>query len=213
MWYPPTKRAIDVVLAATGLILTAPISIMVAVLIKLDSSGPVFADTPERVGKNGEIFKMYKFPSMIKDAHTLLRTDQRFKEFYQRYKKNNFKIRTDEDPRITRVGRFIRKTSIDELPQLVNIIKGDMSLVGPRAFHVDELREQQRVFPKTKENVRAAHAAKPGLTGPWQISGRSSVDFPERIKLDAEYAKRKSINYDFKIMLLTIPAVFRGEGN
>ncbi|OGY26343.1 MAG: hypothetical protein A2Z42_03385 [Candidatus Woykebacteria bacterium RBG_19FT_COMBO_43_10] len=213
MWYPLTKRAMDVVFATAGLILTAPIFLFISVLIKFDSSGPVFADTPERVGKNGEIFKMYKFRSMIKDAHTLLRTDQRFKEFYQRYKKNNFKIRTDEDPRITRVGRFIRKTSIDELPQLINIIKGDMSLVGPRAFHVDELREQQRVFPKTKKNVQAARTVKPGLTGPWQISGRSSIDFPERIKLDAEYAKRRSISYDFKTMLQTIPAVFRGEGN
>lgn len=203
----------DVVFATAGLILTAPIFLFISVLIKFDSSGPVFADTPERVGKNGEIFKMYKFRSMIKDAHTLLRTDQRFKEFYQRYKKNNFKIRTDEDPRITRVGRFIRKTSIDELPQLINIIKGDMSLVGPRAFHVDELREQERVFPKTKKNVQAAHTVKPGLTGPWQVSGRSSVDFPERIKLDAKYAKRRSIIYDFKTMLQTIPAVFRGEGN
>src|SRR4030067_3173777 len=140
MWYLLTKRAMDIVLATIGLIVTAPIFLLVAVLVKFDSSGPVFADTPERVGRNGKIFKMYKFRSMIKDAHTLLRTDRRFKEFYQRYKKNNFKIRTDKDPRITRVGRFIRKTSIDELPQLINIIKGDMSLVGPRAFHVDELR-------------------------------------------------------------------------
>lgn len=213
MWYSLSKRAFDTVLATTGLILTAPVFLIVAVLIKLNSPGPVFADTPERVGTGGKIFKMYKFRSMIKDAHILLRTDPKFKEFYARYKKSNFKIKTKEDPRITRVGKFIRKTSIDELPQLVNIIKGDMSLVGPRAFHVDELTEQKRRFPRTKKAIQLAHTVRPGLTGPWQVSGRSSIDFPERVKLDAEYALRKSIIYDIKIIAQTVPAVFKGEGS
>lgn len=213
MLYSFTKRLIDISGALIGLILLIPLFIIVAIAIKLNSPGPVFADTPERVGKEGKVFKMYKFRSMIKDAHTLLRRDPKFKKFFNMYKKKNFKIRTDNDPRITRVGRFIRKTSIDELPQLVNVLRGEMSLVGPRAFHVDELNEQQNRFPKTKNLVKTALVVNPGLTGPWQVSGRSTIDFPERIKLDAYYAKNRSILWDFKFMLKTIPAVFRGEGN
>jgi lipopolysaccharide/colanic/teichoic acid biosynthesis glycosyltransferase len=150
---------------------------------------------------------------MLEGAHTLLRKDPEFKKLYKRYKKNSFKIKTDVDPRVTRVGRFLRRTSLDELPQLINILKGEMSLVGPRAFHTDELAQQQRRFPQTKKLIKTLLAVKPGLTGPWQVSGRSSVDFPERVKLDATYARQKSLLADFKIILKTIPAVIRGEGN
>jgi len=165
------------------------------------------------VGKDGRVFKMYKFRSMVQKAHTILKSNPDFKNLYERYKKSNFKIRTDEDPRITRVGKFIRKTSLDELPQLINILLGEMSWVGPRAFHADELRQQQRRFPKNKKLVEASLTVKPGLTGPWQVAGRSAIDFPERVELDAAYAQKRSILADFKILLKTIPAIFRGEGN
>jgi lipopolysaccharide/colanic/teichoic acid biosynthesis glycosyltransferase len=213
MWYFLQKRVLDITLSLFGLVLLLPLFLIIAVTIKLNSPGPVFADTPERVGQDGKVFKMYKFRSMIKDAHLLLREDRRFKDFYRKYRQSNFKIPTDEDPRITAVGKFIRKTSLDELPQLINILKGDMSLVGPRAFHVDEIRQQQKRFPSTKDSVREALKVKPGLTGPWQVSGRSKLDFPERIRLDAQYAKNRSILYDFSILFRTIPAVLRGEGN
>ena len=213
MWYFFAKRVLDVTGAVVGLTFAAPLFLMTAIAIKLNSSGPVFADTPIRVGKREKVFKMYKFRSMIKDAHILMRTDPKFKEFYRGYKNNNFKIATDKDPRITRVGRFIRKTSIDELPQLFNVLKGEMSLVGPRAFYVDELKEQEKRYPRSKKQVEVALKIKPGVTGPWQVSGRSRVDFPKRIRLDAQYSKNRSLLYDFQILLKTIPAVFSGEGN
>jgi lipopolysaccharide/colanic/teichoic acid biosynthesis glycosyltransferase len=213
MLYFFVKRAVDITLSLAGIVLTTPLFLITAVAIKLESPGPIFADAPHRVGKEGEVFKMYKFRSMIKDAHTTLKKDPKFKEFYQKYKKNSFKIPTADDPRITRIGKFIRKTSIDEIPQLINILRGEMSLVGPRAFHVDELEEQQRRFPHSKKYIKVALGVKPGLTGPWQVSGRSSVDFPERVQLDASYAENNSIVYDSKMLVKTIPAVLKGEGN
>ncbi len=213
MLYFFVKRVVDVTLSLVGIVLTTPLLLITAVAIKLESPGPVFADAPGRVGKEGEVFKMYKFRSMIKGAHEKLIKDPKFKDFYEKYKKNSFKIRTDEDPRITKVGKFIRKTSIDELPQLINVLQGDMSMVGPRAFHVDELDKQHKRFPHSKKYTKVAFTVKPGLTGPWQVSGRSRVDYPERIKLDASYARNKSIVYDFIILIKTVPAVLKGEGN
>ena len=213
MNYFLAKRFLDIIGASVGLVLFSPIFLIVAVFIKLDSKGPIFADIPSRVGVGGKVFKMYKFRSMIANAHEVLRTDPKYKNLYEQYKKGNFKVSTDQDPRITRVGRFIRKTSLDELPQLINILRGDMSLVGPRAFHVDELEDQQKKHLGTSKFVLQLLKVKPGLTGPWQVSGRSSVDFPERVKLDADYAKSNSVINDIKIILKTIPAVLKGEGN
>ena len=213
MNYFLAKRFLDIIGASVGLVLFSPIFLIVAVFIKLDSKGPIFADIPSRVGAGGKVFKMYKFRSMMANAHEVLRTDPKYKNLYEQYKKSNFKVSTDQDPRITRVGRFIRKTSLDELPQLINILRGDMSLVGPRAFHVDELEDQQKKHLGTSKFVLQLLKVKPGLTGPWQVSGRSSVDFPERVKLDADYAKSKSVINDIKIILKTIPAVLKGEGN
>lgn len=213
MLYFFLKRVLDVTLSLLGIIYLMPGFIVFVVLIKLDSPGSVFADSQNRTGKNGRVFRMYKFRSMISNAHEILKTDPKFKKLYQQYKKGSFKIKTDDDPRITRVGRFIRKTSIDELPQLLNVLKGEMSLVGPRAFHVEEFAEQKRKFPKTKKYSDQALRIKPGVTGPWQVSGRSGIDFPQRIKLDAQYAKNRSLLYDFKILIKTIPAVLSGEGN
>jgi len=213
MNYFLAKRVLDIIGASVGLVLFSPIFLIVAVFIKLDSKGPIFADIPSRVGAGGKVFKMYKFRSMMANAHEVLRTDPKYKHLYEQYKKSNFKVSTDQDPRITRMGKFIRKTSLDELPQFINILKGDMSIVGPRAFHGDELEQQQQRHPDTRKLVIELLRVKPGLTGPWQVSGRSSVDFPERVKLDAGYAKSRSVVNDIKIILRTIPAVLKGEGN
>ncbi|OGY24283.1 MAG: hypothetical protein A2172_00230 [Candidatus Woykebacteria bacterium RBG_13_40_15] len=210
MPYPFLKRFVDIVGAVVCLALASPIFLISAIAIKIDSRGPIFADTPARVGKGSKLFKLYKFRSMVKNAHKLLKKDLKI---YDHYKKNNFKIKTDSDPRITRVGKILRKTSIDEIPQFINILKGEMSLVGPRAFYVEELAEQQKRFPETRELVKISLTVKPGLSGPWQVSGRSAVDFPDRIKLDAEYAKKKSFLTDMVILIKTIPAVLKGEGN
>ncbi|MEC1072276.1 sugar transferase, partial [Priestia megaterium] len=136
--YLVTKRAIDIIGALAGLVLTAPIFILISLLYLFgDNKGPVFFGQ-SRVGKNGKMFKMYKFRSMIVNAEQVLRND---KALYKKYLENNYKLEPEEDPRITNIGRFLRKTSLDELPQLINVLKGDMSLVGPRPVIEEELKE------------------------------------------------------------------------
>jgi lipopolysaccharide/colanic/teichoic acid biosynthesis glycosyltransferase len=208
--YEIFKRTVDIVLSSLLLILFSPIIIFVAIAIKLDSKGPILADTPERVGKNGKLFKMYKFRSMIENAHELLRENPKFAELYRDYKKGSYKLK--DDPRITNVGHFIRKHSLDEVPQFFNIFKGDMSLVGPRAYYPDELRDQQMRYPETREPVKIVLSVKPGVTGYWQVSGRSEINFDKRIKMDAEYVKKRSILYDFSIISKTPGAMISGKG-
>lgn len=210
IFYEILKRALDIIGSSIGIILTSPLMIIVAILIKLDSNGPVFADIPKRAGKGGKLFRMYKFRSMIINAHNLLHTDPKFKKLLEEYHKNSYKI--INDPRVTRIGNVIRKPSIDELPQLFNIFKGEMSLVGPRAYYPFELDEQQEKYPQTKKYVKIILTSKPGLTGVWQISGRSEINFDKRVEMDAEYLQRKSILYDLWIILQTIPAVLSRRG-
>lgn len=210
MLYPFLKRLMDLILAVCLGVFFLPVALVVALAIKLESPGPVLADTPGRVGQNGRPFKLYKFRSMIVGAHQLLRTDPRFKKLYEEYKKSSYKLK--EDPRVTKVGKFIRKHSLDEIPQLMNIIKGDMSLVGPRPYYPDELAEQQKRYPYTQELVREVLSIKPGLTGPWQVSGRSEINFDKRIAMDADYARRRSIFYDIMVLLKSPWAMVAGKG-
>jgi exopolysaccharide production protein ExoY len=208
--YEWTKRSIDIAFSLFLLVLFSPIIISVAIAIAFDSKGPILADTPERVGKNGKNFKMYKFRSMIINAHEILRKNPKYAKFYKEYRKGSYKLK--DDPRITKVGHFIRKHSLDEIPQLINILKGDMSLVGPRAYYSDELRNQQIKYPNTKEDVKVVLSIKPGLTGFWQVSGRSEINFDKRIKMDSEYVKKRSILYDFIIIFKTPWAMLSGKG-
>lgn len=204
------KRVYDLFAATILLIIFSPICILVILAIKLDSSGPVFADVPERVGQNGKKFKMYKFRSMISNAHYLLRTDPQFKELFQEYKKSSYKLKND--PRITRVGKFIRKHSLDEIPQLLNVIFGQMSLVGPRAYYADELENQQKEFPHVKKLVKKVLSVKPGITGLWQVTGRSEINFDERIVIDSKYVDKVSLIFDIYIMLKTPWVMVTGKG-
>src|SRR3989344_3556264 len=197
--YASLKRAIDLVGATCLSLLFLPISALTAAAIKLDSPGPLFADTPQRVGKNGRTFKMYKFRSMIENAHTILREDPKYKDLYKQYKNDSYKL--FNDPRVTTVGRFIRKHSLDEIPQIINVLKGEMSLVGPRPYYPDELVEQQRKYPMTRHLVKIVLSAKPGVTGFWQVSGRSEVNFDKRIKMDADYVQKRSLALDLQILL------------
>lgn len=184
----------------------------IALLIKLDSSGPILANTPNRVGKDGKLFRMYKFRSMVVGAHDLLHRDPRYKDLLKKYQQNSYKLSIDEDPRITKMGKLIRKTSLDELPQMFNIFRGEMSIVGPRAYYPYELEDQQKKYPQTTKFVRIILQAKPGLTGLWQISGRSEINFDKRVQMDAEYVEKRSILYDIWIILRTVPAVLFGRG-
>lgn len=210
MVYDTLKRLIDIVGGMFLLIFFAPISMITAFAIIIDTPGPILADTPPRVGQNGRFFKLYKFRSMVVRAHEKLRSDPRLARLYSEYKRNSYKLR--EDPRVTRVGRFIRKHSLDEIPQLINVLIGDMSLVGPRPYYPDELADQQRKYPHTRELVKVVLSAKPGITGMWQVSGRSEVNFDKRIKMDAEYVKRRSVLLDIIILLKSPWAMISGRG-
>lgn len=210
MWYAVTKRCVDILGGLVIGIVFFPVSLITAIAIVLDSPGPIFADTPERVGKGGKLFKLYKFRSMIVNAHTMLRSDPSMKKLYEKYRHNSYKLK--KDPRVTNVGRFIRKHSIDEIPQLLNVLQGNMSLVGPRPYYPDELREQQKKYPHTKELVKIVLSAKPGVTGYWQVSGRSEVNFDKRIQMDAEYVVRRSLLLDIIIILKSPWAMLSGKG-
>lgn len=208
--YETGKRIIDFVFSSFLIILFSPIIFFVAILIKLNSKGPIFADTPERVGKNGTLFKMYKFRSMIQNAHEMLRENPRYAQLFEEYKKGSYKLR--DDPRITSVGHFIRKHSLDEVPQLLNVLRGEMSLVGPRAYYPDELRDQQKKYPNTRDSVKVVLSVKPGITGFWQVYGRSEINFDKRIQMDADYVRKRSVLYDLSIILKTPWAMISGKG-
>ncbi len=208
MTYIILKRILDIVGAVFGLLLFFPIILLTSLYIKIVSpGGPVFADTPRRVGQGGGEFKMYKFRTMIPNAHQYLLDHP---DLYELYKKNSYKL--DPDPRWLPGAKAIRKYSFDELPQFINVLIGDMSLVGPRAYYPFELRDQERVYPETSPHIQKVLSVKPGITGLWQVSGRSAVSFPDRIKIDSAYADKKSIFFDLKIIFKTPLALISGRG-
>jgi len=210
MKYETAKRLLDIFMAIILLIVFAPVFILFPILIKFDSPGPVFADIPKRVGKDKKLFRMYKFRTMIANAHQLLRTDPKFRHLYEEYKRHSYKLKGD--PRITRVGKVLRRFSLDELPQVFNVLRGEMSIVGPRAYYPDELEEQQKIYPETKKYVVELLKTKPGITGYWQVHGRSEINFDKRVKMDAYYARQKSILQDIIIILKTPWIMISGKG-
>ena len=214
MFYTFTKRLIDIVSSIFLIVLFSPIMLITAIIIKFTSPGPALVEKTNshmrRIGKDGKIFRLYKFRSMSVNADYLLTRDPRFKKLYNEYKRSSFKLH--EDPRVTKFGRFIRKYSIDEMPQLFNVLKGEMSLVGPRPYHADEIDEQQRRYPGTHRYVVETQTVKPGITGEWQVTGRSNINFDKRIKMDAEYARNKSLWADIVIISKTPFAMVSGVG-
>lgn len=192
------KRLIDIIGSLVGIILLSPIMIITAMAVKLDSKGPaVYSQL--RVGKGGKPFKMYKFRSMIKDA------DKYLDKLKEKNEMSGPMFKMKEDPRVTKVGKFIRKTSIDELPQLINILKGDMSIVGPRP----NLPKEVSQFSSWQ---RQKLLAKPGLTCYWQIMGRNNIDFEEWIKLDIKYIEERNTLLDIKLIFKTVKVLF-GDKN
>ena len=210
IFYEAAQRTIDILFSVVIMMIFFPIIIAIMIAIKLDSKGPVFADTPQRVGKNGKLFKMYKFRSMVENAHEMLRENPEYQKLYDTYKKGSYKLKND--PRITGVGHFIRKHSLDEIPQFINILKGEMSIVGPRAYYPDELRDQQKKYPHTVDPVKIVLSVRPGVTGFWQVSGRSEINFDKRIQMDASYVKKRAIVRDLWIIAKTPWAMVSGRG-
>jgi len=197
-WHEFAKRGMDVILTGIGLVVISPILLTIAIAVKVSAEGPVLFGQ-ERVGLNGRTFKMYKFRSMVVDAEELKAKLAHLNEMSGPV----FKI--TNDPRVTTVGRFLRKTSLDELPQLWNVIRGDMSLVGPRPPLPSEVNMYD---PKHRKRL----AVKPGITCIWQISGRNEVDFEEWMEMDAEYVDRWSLWMDVEILAKTVPVVLMRKG-
>ena len=192
------KRSIDIVCSLFGLVLLSPILLIIMVLIKLESKGPVIF-SQERVGRYGNKFKMYKFRSMVVNAEELKA------KLAAQNEMSGPMFKMKDDPRVTKVGKFIRKTSLDEIPQLVNVLKGDMSLVGPRPSLPKEV-EQFEVW------MHRRHDVKPGLTCYWQVSGRNNIDFEDWMKLDVKYVEERSFWGDIKLIFKTVFVLF-GDKN
>lgn len=197
--YNFVKRLADFILASIALIVFSPLFLIVSVLIRLDSKGPIIFGH-DRIGLNGKKFKIYKFRSMVPNAKEVF--DNFTKEQKEEFEKN-FKL--DNDPRITKIGDFLRCTSLDELPQLLNIIKGEMSIVGPRPIIDEEIKKYGQDFQK-------AFSVKVGLTGYWQANGRSNTPYEERVKMDIHYVDNRSLIFDIKIILKTVISVIKKDG-
>lgn len=193
------KRIFDLFTSILGLIVSLPVFIIIAILIKIEDKGPIFFKH-KRIGKNGNLLYIYKFRTMVPNAEELLKTLT--KEQKEEYRKN---YKLDNDFRITKIGKILRKTSLDELPQLLNIIKGEMSLIGPRPIVEEELK-------KYGKNKTKFLSITPGLTGWWACSGRSDITYKERIKLELYYVDNCSIMLDIKCLFKTIISVLKGRG-
>lgn len=197
MNYPQLKRIIDVVLAIIIAILFLPFWFLIPVLILIKSGKPVFY-RHRRVGQKGKEFYMYKFRTMVKGADKLLRKNP---ELFAKFKKGDWKL--EDDPRITKLGRLLRNLTIDEFPQILNVLRGEMSIVGPRAYVKEEIKTQAKKYPKTKKWIPEILKVKPGITGPWQTSGRNIIPFDKRAKLDVNYARKYNFWWDLKIIIKT----------
>ena len=197
-FYEIFKRGIDIIGAGSGLLLLSPVIAIVACAVKFTSKGPVFF-SQKRVGKNGELFDMYKFRSMVVNAEELK------EKLAHQNEMSGPMFKMKDDPRVTKVGKFIRKTSLDELPQLWNVLKGDMSLVGPRPSLPKEVAQFEKWMYKRL-------SVKPGLTCFWQVSGRNNIDFEDWMKLDIKYVDERNIWIDIKLIFKTVLVLF-GDKN
>lgn len=197
-FYEICKRGIDIIGAGSGLFLLSPVIAIVACAVKFTSKGPIFF-SQKRVGKNGQLFDMYKFRSMVVNAEELK------EKLAHQNEMSGPMFKMKDDPRVTKVGKFIRKTSLDELPQLWNVLKGDMSLVGPRPSLPKEVKQFEKWMYKRL-------TVKPGLTCYWQVSGRNNIDFEDWMKLDISYVEDRNLWIDIKLIFKTVGVLF-GDKN
>lgn len=198
------KRIFDITCSFFGLVVLSPVFLVLGLTIKFkEPKGTIFFKQ-RRVGGNGKVFFIYKFRSMKLNADQILHADE---NLYKKYVQNGYKLGPKEDPRVTKLGAILRETSLDELPQLFNVLIGNMSLVGPRPIVEEELVEYEKTG--TKE---AFLKMKPGITGVWQISGRSNVGYPDRVYLELSYLEKRSTVFDFKVIIKTLWKVLAREG-
>jgi len=201
--YKFCKRAIDILISIIGVIVLCPIVLVVFIANRVEGDkGPIFF-MQKRIGENGKLFRLYKFRTMVVDADKILmkklKSDKEFREKYLNYRK------IENDERITKIGNFLRKTSIDEFPQFINVLKGEMSIVGPRAYLFREKEDMGEAYERIVK-------CKPGITGLWQVSGRSDVSFKNRLNMDIEYFETHNLGLDMEILFKTVATVLNKEG-
>lgn len=204
MSYETQKRWLDIIVSLALIVAFLPIWIFVPILIYIDSGWPIMFKH-KRMGKKGKEFHLYKFRSMVPNADEILH--KKNPELLAKFKQGDWKIEAKHDPRITKLGRILRALTIDEFPQIYNVLKGEMSMVGPRAYLKAELEEQTKKYPETRKYVADILSVNPGITGPWQTSGRNEIPFAQRAEMDAKYARTRSIKTDFMILLHTPKAM------
>ena len=200
--YRVSKKGFDYLVSALLIVVVSPVILLVAVVIKITSKGPVLY-CQKRVGKYGKEFNMYKFRTMVINAEAILQDkinkNADFRAEWEKYQS------VARDPRITKIGKILRRTSLDELPQIFNVLKGEMSLVGPRPIVQEEV-------PRYGKHIKKYYSVKPGITGLWQVSGRSDISYSERVALDVEYVVNRNLLKDIQILIKTFDVVFRKKG-
>ena len=211
-FYRKSKRILDIIVSLLTIIITSPVLLLSTLLIWFTDRKEVFVKEPLRIGLHGKEFKMLKFRTMIPDAHNKIQNDPEFKDLKDTWIKKDGKLKISEDRRITRIGKILRRTDIDELPQLFNVFMGDMSLVGPRPMYDGEIARYLGKFPEGKKYLRRIQRVRPGLTGIWQVSGRNEIRFKDRVILEAKYASNVNMKEDYKIFLKTPFVVLTRKG-
>lgn len=204
LFYRLPKRLLDIVVSIVALVVLSPIFLIIALWIKFSEGTSHVFYSQDRVGQGGKHFKIYKFQSMVDNADEILKSNP---ELYRKFVDNGYKLPTKEDPRITKIGAILRRTSLDELPQFVNTLIGNMSIIGPRPVVEKELVEYG-----SPERIKKFLSVKPGVFGLWQASGRSNIGYPERAQIELDYVDRANLGLEFKIMFLTVIAIFKGDG-
>lgn len=204
LFYRLPKRLLDIVVSIVALVVFSPIFLIIAIWIKVSKGTTHVFYSQDRVGQGGKHFKIYKFQSMVDNADDILKSN---KELYEKFVANGYKLPTKEDPRITKIGAILRRTSLDELPQFWNTLIGTMTIIGPRPVVEKELVEYGN-----QERIDKFLSAKPGVFGLWQSSGRSNIGYPERAEIELDYVDRANLGFDFKILFMTVIAIFKGDG-
>jgi len=205
------KRIFDILFSFVVLIVLLPLLLICSLGIFLTDRKEIFVKEPLRLGRKGE-FKMYKFRSMIPNAHSEIAKNPKYKKLKKKWQEKDGKLKLSEDPRVTKIGKFLRKTDIDELPQLLNVLKGEMSVVGPRPMYQEEVDRYIKKNPAGKKYIKQILKVSPGITGIWQVSGRNEISFEQRILLDVKYSKEVNLARDIKILLKTPYVVLTRKG-
>jgi exopolysaccharide production protein ExoY len=212
MLYKTIKRICDFLCSIIILVLLSPFLFLIAITIYLLDKGEICIKTPLRLGLKGREFRMYKFRTMIPNAHNEILNNPEYEDLKKKWESNGNKLKVNEDRRVTTIGKVLRGTDLDELPQIINVLKGQMSLVGPRPMYKDEVLRHLKKNPEDEKYLEDIFKVRPGITGIWQVSGRNEIPFSERLKMDSEYTKTQNFLQDLKILLKTPYVVLTRKG-